>query len=95
MRKVAVFGLGRFGSAVARTLSAEGVEVLAVDQDRALVDALKDEVAVAVSFDVTDREALRRYEVGEMDAVVIGIGAGFEASVMTTIRSEAVATIFS
>lgn len=85
MRKVAVFGLGRFGSAVARTLSAEGVEVLAVDQDRALVDALKDEVAVAVSFDVTDREALRRYEVGEMDAVVIGIGAGFEASVMTTL----------
>lgn len=85
MRKVAVFGLGRFGTAVARTLSAEGVEVLAVDQDRALVDELKDEVAVAVSFDVTDREALRRYEVGEMDAVVIGIGAGFEASVMTTL----------
>jgi len=85
MRKVAVFGLGRFGSAVARTLSAEGVEVLAVDRDLALVNEIKDDVAVAVSFDVTDREALRRYEVGEMDAVVIGIGDGFEAAVMTTL----------
>lgn len=85
MRKVAVFGLGRFGSAVARTLSSEGLEVLAVDRDRALVDEIKDDVAEAVSFDVTDREALRRYEVGEMDAVIIGIGDGFEAAVMTTL----------
>jgi len=38
-----------------------------------------------VSFDVTDREALNRYEVGSMDAVVIGIGDGFEAAVMTTL----------
>ena len=84
MRKVAVFGLGRFGSAVAKTLHGEGVEVLAVDRSRARIDALKDDVAVAASFDVTDRKALEQFEVGQMDAVVIGIGSAFEASVMTT-----------
>jgi len=85
MRKVAVFGLGRFGSAVARTLNAAGLEVLAVDKSRELVNALKDDVALAVSFDATDRETLIRFELEKMDAVVIGIGSDFEASVLTTL----------
>ncbi|MBU0742814.1 TrkA family potassium uptake protein [bacterium] len=85
MKRVAVFGLGRFGDSVARTLHDEGVEVLAVDRDRHLVDKLKDHVSVAVSFDATDRENLERFEIGHMDAVVVGIGDHFEASVMVTL----------
>ncbi len=85
MKRVAVFGLGRFGSSVARTLSDEGVEVLAVDHDRALVEKIKNHVAVAVAFDATEQENLERFEVGGMDAVVICIGANFEANVMVTL----------
>ncbi len=85
MKRVAVFGLGRFGTSVARTLHDEGVEVLVVDQDHRLTDRLQDQVALAVSFDATERENLERFEVGHMDAVVVGIGAHFEASVMVTL----------
>ncbi len=85
MKRVAVFGLGRFGASVARTLNDEGVEVLAVDRDRRLADRLKDHATVAVAFDATERENLERFEVGHMDAVVVGIGDHFEASVMVTL----------
>ena len=92
MKRVAVFGLGRFGSSVARTLSSEGVEVLAVDKDRALVEKIKNQVAVAVSFDATEQENLERFEIGKMDAVVICIGANFEANVMVTLLCKGLDT---
>ncbi len=85
MKRVAVFGLGRFGSSVARTLNDEGVDVLAVDQNRAKVDRIKNDVAVAAAFDATESDNLARFEVAKMDAVVICIGANFEANVMVTL----------
>lgn len=85
MKRIAVFGLGRFGASVAASLQREGVEVLAVDRNRHLVDRLKDDVAMAVSFDATDRENLEKFDVGAMDAVIVGIGDNFEASVMVTL----------
>ena len=48
MLKVAVIGLGRFGSTVAVGLAKKGVEVLAVDRRTALFEAVADDVAVAV-----------------------------------------------
>ncbi len=85
MRRVAVFGLGRFGSGVAVTLAREGVEVLAVDRNRNLVEQVKDEVAVAVAFDATELQNLKRFDVDQMDAVVVGIGDNFEANVTVTL----------
>ncbi|MBK7701634.1 MAG: TrkA family potassium uptake protein [bacterium] len=85
MKRMAVFGLGRFGSSVATTLQKEGVDVLAVDRNRHLAERLKDNVSVAVSFDATDRDNLTRFDVGRMDAVVVGIGDNFESSVKITL----------
>lgn len=85
MKRMAVFGLGRFGSSVAITLQKEGVDVLAVDRNRHLAERLKDDVSMAVSFDATDRENLTRFDVGRMDAVVVGIGDNFESSVKITL----------
>lgn len=85
MKRVAVFGLGRFGTSVATTLNDEGIEVLAVDRDRAQVEKIKNRVAVAVAFDATELDNLERFEVGQMDAVVVGIGSNFEANVMVTL----------
>ncbi len=85
IRKVVVIGLGRFGASVARTLHDEGVEVVALDRDRVLVDAVKDDVTVAAACDATDRANLERFEAGDMDAAVIAIGQDFEASVHATL----------
>ncbi len=89
MLKVAVIGLGRFGSTVAVSLASKRVEVLAVDRRAALFEAVADDVAVAVGFDATDVNNLKAYDVGAMDVVVVAIGTNFEASVMVTMHCKA------
>jgi trk system potassium uptake protein TrkA len=82
--KVAVFGLGKFGRALALGLAKGGAEVLAVDASDRLVEEVADEVSVAVAFDATDVSNLKAYNVGSMDAVVVAMATNFEASVMIT-----------
>jgi len=84
MKRVAVFGLGRFGISIARHLAANNVEVLAIDRNRKLVEEVADQVAMAISCDATDRVALTAYDLGKMDAVVVAIGSNFESSVLAT-----------
>jgi trk system potassium uptake protein len=85
MLKVVVFGLGRFGAAVAGTLYAQGAEVLAIDRNHRLVEEIKDRVTVAIATDATQRSILEAYDVGRMDVAVIGIGSNFEASVVVAL----------
>ncbi len=85
MQKVAVFGIGRFGMALAKQLTACGAEVIAVDNDMALVTEMRDEVAVAVQLDCTDISALRGQEIDLVDVGVIAIGENFEAAILTTV----------
>ena len=49
-----VFGLGRFGSSMARALCAQGQEVLAVDSDQELVNQIAPHVTQAMQLDATD-----------------------------------------
>jgi len=86
MKRVAVFGLGRFGISIARHLAANDVEVLAIDRNRKLVEEVADQVALAISCDATDRVALTAYDLGKMDAVVVAIGTNFESSVLATMQ---------
>lgn len=84
--KVAVIGLGRFGTSLAISLAERDVEVIAIDRNREAVDAVKDKVALAVILDSEDEDALRSQGVDRVDAAVIGIGEdNFKSSVLTTI----------
>lgn len=89
MLKVVVVGLGRFGSTLAVHLSREGAEVLAVDRSTRLVEAVADEVTVAVGFDATDIANLKAYDVGAMDVGVVAIGQNFESSVLVSMHLKA------
>lgn len=81
--RFAVIGLGRFGSRIARTLSLRGAEVMAIDNDEAHVDSLRDDVASPVIMDSTDFKALKSQRLDTMDAVVVAIGENFEALLLT------------
>jgi trk system potassium uptake protein TrkA len=85
MKQVAVIGLGRFGSSVARTLADSGCEVLAVDVDEARVKAIADEVTDAVRANALDEEALRALGLRNFEVVVVAIGHEVQASVLTTV----------
>jgi trk system potassium uptake protein TrkA len=85
MERFAVIGLGRFGVRLATSLADAGAEVIAVDRNRELVEDLKDRVTLAVCLDSTDEEALRSQGIDKVDVAVVGIGAAFEESVLTTV----------
>ena len=85
MKQVAVIGLGRFGSSVARTLAESGCEVLAVDADEARVKAIADEVTDAVRANALEEEALRSLGLRNFEVVVVAIGHEVEASILVTV----------
>ncbi len=85
MERYAVIGLGRFGARLAQLLSEAGAEVIAVDRRRELVEGVRDLVTLAVCLDATDEQALKAQSIDKVDVAVVGIGAAFEESVLTTV----------
>jgi len=83
MPRFAVIGLGRFGRKLAQLLSRAGAEVIAIDSDAEIVQRVRDDVALAVRMDSTDEEALLAQGIDKVDCAVVGIGADFEANVLT------------
>lgn len=83
--KYAVIGLGHFGTEIARELAERGAQVLAIDNDESHIEKIKDEVAYSVTMDSTDKKALHTQGLQDMDAVVVAIGADFEALLLTTV----------
>ncbi|AWB87939.1 potassium transporter [Mycetocola zhujimingii] len=81
---VAVIGLGRFGSALALELMANGTEVLGIDADEDTVQGLNGLLTHVVRADTTKEEALRQLAIPEFDRVVVAIGSDIEASILTT-----------
>ena len=85
MRQFVVIGLGRFGSSIARALSAMDFEVLAIDKDESLVKSMEGVVSQAVVMDATDEKSLRELGVQEFDAAVVSMGETIEDSIMITL----------
>ena len=81
----AVFGLGRYGRAVATELLRGGAEVLAVDADLAKVNAAAVDIPVCKCADVTDKEVLARLGITNFDTVIIAMAGNLESSVMATL----------
>ncbi len=79
----AVFGLGRYGRAVAQELAKSGVQVLAVDSDMDIVNSVAMGLPLCKCADVTDVEALRTLGIEQMDVVIVAMASNLEASVMT------------
>ncbi len=89
-KSYAVLGLGRYGSAVARELSDNGVDVLAVDIDEATVNAAAIELPICKCADITAPEVIKQLGIGNIDVVVIAMASNLEASVMAiTLCKEA------
>ena len=84
-QEFAVIGLGRFGTAVARTLLGRGYTVLGIDRSREAVQPLSDELTEALILDATDEDALRSVDIALYNAVVVTINDDFEDELLTTV----------
>ena len=86
----AVFGLGRYGTAVAGELVENGKEVIAVDRNQKIVNDVAAYLPVCKCADVTDSEVIERLGIENIDTVIICMASNLEASVMAvTLCKEA------
>ncbi|MGW3549369.1 potassium channel family protein [Streptomyces griseoincarnatus] len=80
---VVVIGLGRFGRALALELADEDTEVLGIDENTEVVQALSGSLTHVVRADSTKEDVLRQLGVHEFDRAVVAIGSDLEASILT------------
>ena len=86
----AIFGLGRYGTAVAKELVNNGMEVIAIDRRQNIVNDAAAFLPVCKCADVTDPEVIERLGIAEIDTVIICMATNLEASVMAiTLCKEA------
>ena len=93
----AVFGLGRYGRAVAKELVSNGAEVLAVDIDEEKINEAITEIPFCKCADVTDPEVLKQLGISNIDVAIISMASNLEASVMATMlcKEMGVKTVIS
>ena len=80
----AIFGLGKYGRAVAKELVENGMEVLAVDIDEDIVNSVVSEIPYCKCADITDEDVIKQLGIANFDVVVIAMATNLEASVMAT-----------
>ena len=80
-----IIGLGRFGESLACTLAEGGHDVLGVDRDPAVVQALASRLTHVVQADATQEEVLRNLGANNFDAVIVGPAGDFESSTLITL----------
>lgn len=81
-KSYAVFGLGRYGLAAAKELSAAGAQVMAVDSDEAAVQSATAFLPLVKCADVTDPTVLETLGIANIDVVIIAMAEHMEACVM-------------
>ena len=77
-----VFGLGRFGSSLARSLCEQGQQVMAIDSNEENVQDIAPYVTEAVQLDATDEVALATLDVSSFDGAAVSIGQNVRDSVL-------------
>ena len=83
--RVAVIGLGRFGTSVARSLHELGYEVTAIDRGEKQIQEAADFVTLAAQGDGTDQELLMQLNIHQSAVAVVAQGESLESSVLSTL----------
>ena len=93
VKQYLVLGLGRFGESLAKSLCQLGHEVLAVDSDQELVDAIAPYVTQAIQIDATDEGALQSLGVRNFDAAIVAIGQNMRDSILVCVLLKELGTL--
>jgi trk system potassium uptake protein TrkA len=86
--KSVVIGLGQFGYASAISLARNGAEVVAIDSDMKIVQAIKEDVALAVATDASLKANLVALDIRDADVLVAAIGRNFESQLLTVVYAK-------
>lgn len=82
--KYIIIGLGNFGASLAQKLTAQGNEVIGIDNRMMKVDAFKEKISHTICMDATDEFTVSGLPLKDTDVVIIAIGEDQGANIMTT-----------
>ncbi len=85
MPKFVIIGLGNFGFYLAKSLSEEGKDVIAVDHNKERVQKAQEFCSYALVGDATDKSILESTGIEKEDAVIVSLGDSISASVLVTL----------
>jgi trk system potassium uptake protein TrkA len=77
--------MGRFGVSLAHELYRIGHDVLVIDRNEGLTQAMMGQVTYAVTGDSTSPELLEEVGMSNFDTAVVAIGTDVQSSVLTTV----------
>ena len=83
-----VFGLGKFGQAVADKLLEIGAEVMVVDNDPVVIESYSRKATKAIIAELTDTEAIKALGIGNIECAIVSMGMNLEASLMCTMVAK-------
>jgi trk system potassium uptake protein TrkA len=86
MRRVVVIGLGIFGFNLVKTLHENGIEVVAIDKNKEVVQQARECCTKAIVADGTSREVMESLGIHEEDVVIVSFGEDLAASTLTTLH---------
>lgn len=83
---IGILGLGLFGTSVARTLSENNVDVIAMEKNMDRLEEIIDEISLGVQGDFTRLEQLREAGFGACDEVIIASTGKLEDSILAILN---------
>jgi trk system potassium uptake protein TrkA len=86
MRRVVVIGLGIFGFNITKDLYENGIEVIAIDKNKDVIQKIKDFSTKAILADGTEKEVMESIGIDPDDVVIISFGENLAASTLTTLH---------
>lgn len=86
MKRVVVIGLGIFGFNITKDLFHNGIEVIAIDKDREVVQKVKDFSTQAVLADGSNKEVMESIGLQEDDVVIVSFGEDLAAATLLTLH---------
>lgn len=82
--KYIIVGLGTFGASLGEKLTAQGNEVIGIDNKMNKVDLLKERISHTIFMDATDEFTVSGLPLKDTDVVIIAIGEDQGTNVMAT-----------
>lgn len=83
-----VFGLGKFGQAIADKLLESGADVMVADNDEDIIEQYSAKATTAIEADLTDPTAIKALGISNIDCAIVSMGMSLEASIICTMVSK-------
>lgn len=84
MKSILLIGMGKFGQAVGESFLSFGDEVMIVDRNEEVINALAPKYANAVIAACTNVDVLRTFDVPSFDCCIVCVGDDFQSSLEIT-----------